>query len=225
MCNRYEAPRSEAIASHFGRGVPPAGYGPFITPLKPAPYVIDGAVRIGQWGLIPPTSPTRVPAAENGQRLSTTNARRERLATARSFRAAWKAGTRCLIPVDAFDEPCWETGRNVWWRFWRADGTPWALAGLWTEWTDKVTGEVVPSFTMITQNCDGHPLLARMHKPDLKLPEDQQDKRTVVPVARDDWDLWLHGSTEQVQGLFRVPSVDVFRAGPLEGSVQQGSLL
>lgn len=39
------------------------------------------------------------------------------------------------------DEPYWGTGKNIWWRFWREDGEPWALAGLWSEWTDPETGE------------------------------------------------------------------------------------
>jgi hypothetical protein len=36
------------------------------------------------------------------------------------------------------------------------------LPGLWDEWNNPETGEVVPSYTMITQNCDGHPLLGLM---------------------------------------------------------------
>jgi hypothetical protein len=44
---------------------------------------------------------------------------------------------------------------------------------------------------MITQNCDGHPLLALMHKPEVDkdgrvLPVNQQDKRAVVPLERAD---------------------------------------
>jgi putative SOS response-associated peptidase YedK len=35
-------------------------------------------------------------------------------------------------------------------RFARVDGQPWVLAGLWSEWTDPVTGELVPSYTMLT---------------------------------------------------------------------------
>lgn len=26
--------------------------------------------------------------------------------------------------------------KNIWWQFERADGLPWALAGIWSEWTD-----------------------------------------------------------------------------------------
>lgn len=54
------------------------------------------------------------------------------------------------------------------WRFRRRDGDLWGLAGLYNEWTDPVTGEIVPRYTMRTLNCDGHPLLSRMHKPDPK---------------------------------------------------------
>jgi len=40
---------------------------------------------------------------------------------------------------------------------------PWALAGLWNEWADLATGEVLPSYTVITQNCDGHPVSGLMY--------------------------------------------------------------
>jgi putative SOS response-associated peptidase YedK len=78
---------------------------------------------------------------------------------------------RCIIPAASFDEPNWETGKNVWWRFRRADGVPWGLAGLWNTWIDKETGDVWDNYTMLTLNADGHPLMGRMHKPDPKLRE------------------------------------------------------
>jgi putative SOS response-associated peptidase YedK len=48
-----------------------------------------------------------------------------------TFKGPWSNGQRCIIPAEDFDEPYWGTGRNIWWRFSRADGKPWALAGLW----------------------------------------------------------------------------------------------
>jgi putative SOS response-associated peptidase YedK len=65
---------------------------------------------------------------------------------------------RCIIPAASFDEPNWETGKNVWWRFRRADGMPWGLDGLWDTWTDHETGLVWDSYTMLTMNADGHRL-------------------------------------------------------------------
>ncbi len=46
------------------------------------------------------------------------------------------------------------------------------------------------------------------------MPPDQQDKRSVIPIEIADVDQWLHGSTEEVQALIRVPPVEAFEAGP-----------
>jgi putative SOS response-associated peptidase YedK len=135
------------------------------------------------------------------------------MASAWSFRGPWARGQRCLIPALDYDEPYWGTGKNIWWRFARADGEPWALAGIWSEWTDPETGEVIPSYTMLTQNCDAHPLLRQFHKPDPSLPADKQDKRSVVPIAREDWGVWLNGSVEEALTLIRLPASELFSHG------------
>ena len=36
----------------------------------------------------------------------------------------WRRGQRCLIPASWYQEPNWETGRNIWWQLRRADGAP-----------------------------------------------------------------------------------------------------
>jgi hypothetical protein len=45
----------------------------------------------------------------------------------------------------------------------RAHGTALGIAGLWERWKSPA-GEEVPSFAMLTINCDEHPLLKRFHK-------------------------------------------------------------
>ena len=92
-------------------------------------------------------------------KYSTNNARTEKIldGTSKAFRDPWQKGQRCLIPAWWFDEPNWESGKNEWWRFRRADGRAWGLAALWSTWTDKATGEIVESFTMLTMNADAHP--------------------------------------------------------------------
>jgi putative SOS response-associated peptidase YedK len=146
---------------------------------------------------------------------STNNARFEEITTKASFKSSWSYGKRCIIPAVSFDEPNWESGKNVWWRFRRADGAPWGLAGLWNTWTDKTTGEVVESYTMLTLNADIHPLMNRMHKPDPKLGPDRQDKRSVVPIELEDVDAWLNGSPEAAAALVRLAPAQVFDAGPV----------
>jgi hypothetical protein len=121
-------------------------------------------------------------------------------------------------------EPNWESGKNQWWNFRRADGDPWSLAGLWNTWIDKATGEVHESYTMLTLNADHHPLMSRMHKPDPKLPPDQQDKRSVIPIAKGDIDLWLAGTVEEATRLLQLAPVEVFEAGPGSAGSEGASL-
>lgn len=62
------------------------------------------------------------------------------------------------------------------------------LAGWWNTWTDKATGEVHESYTMLTLNANVHPPMSRRHKPKLgrvtkkPLPLEQQGKRSVIVI-------------------------------------------
>lgn len=224
MCNRYRPVSVTVVRDVFGFTLleqPQPLYATHgIGPWQQGPFIRNGAAQVGQWGLIPWFSKARRPAGRGGRPISTNNCRIETVATAPSFKGPWSRGQRCLIPALDYDEPCWGSGRNVWWRFARRDGAPWALAGLWAEWTDPATGEVVPSYTMLTQNCDAHPLLNRMHKPDPTLPPDAQDKRSVVPIEREHWARWLEGSTEDALALVQLPPEDRFAHGPADGAQQ-----
>jgi putative SOS response-associated peptidase YedK len=144
----------------------------------------------------------------------TCNARSEELAAKASYKLPWARGQRCIIPAESFFEPCWETGKHVPWRFRRADGLPWGLAGLWNTWTDKEAGEVVESYTMLTINADAHPLMNRMHRPDPKRQPEMQDKRSVVPIAPEDVDAWLTAPIEQAAALVRLAPVAEFLTEP-----------
>jgi putative SOS response-associated peptidase YedK len=216
MCNRYVAPASADIERlwHFkSNGMPtrrrdvfPRGLGSFVRLAKEpdSEYELVEA----QWGLIPWFSKT--PKLT----YSTNNCRTETAATAASFKHSWQRGQRCLIPAEVFFEPNWETGKNEWWTFRRADGQPWALAGLWNTWTDQNTGEVIESYTMLTMNADDHPIMRRMHKPDPKLLPDQQDKRSVVAIEESMVSTWLNGSVEEAKALIALTSVEKFNAAP-----------
>jgi putative SOS response-associated peptidase YedK len=148
-------------------------------------------------------------------KYATCNCRSEEATAKPTFRDAWRNRQRCIIPAVSFDEPCWETGKNVWWRFRRLDGQPWGLAGLWNTWIDRASGEVVESYTMLTVNADAHPLMSRMHKPDPKLSPDRQDKRSVVAIEPADVEQWLQGSVGDAAALLAPPAVELIDAGPV----------
>lgn len=224
MCNRYHSPSAADIRAQFatpdggaewsGGGVFPRAPGPFVRQRRPAPgravqadpgLGLDPSqgreLVLGQWALIPSFAKSpRLP-------YSTNNARSEELATKPSYKLPWARGQRCIVPAWSFDEPCWESGRNVWWRFHRADGRAWGLAGLWHTWVDPLSGALCESYTLLTTNADAHPLMGRMHKPDPQLPPDQQDKRSVVAIADQDAERWLSGSQAQAQALLLAPPV------------------
>lgn len=217
MCTRYISPEAQDIERHWhiGRQNPPQWHrtmfprspGPFIRAARESTEPARELV-VGQWGLIPWFAKTaKLP-------YSTVNARFEELTQKASYRDPWKYGKRCVIPAESFDEPCWETGKNVWWRFKRKDGAPWAVAGLWNTWTDKASGEILESYTMLTINADAHPLMSRMHKPDPKLGPEEQDKRSLVLLELEDVDTWLHAPADVASQLVRLTSPGTFDAAP-----------
>ena len=216
VCTRYISPETADLERlwHVGAGQPwrggevfPNGQGPFIRAARDA-TAPQRELVVGQWALIPWF------AKERRLKYATCNARSEELADKASYKQPWARGQRCIIPAQAFFEPNWEGGKHVPWIFRRADGLPWGLAGLWNVWTDKASGELVESYTMLTLNADQHPLMNRMHRPDPKRPPDMQDKRSVVPIEPADVDLWLFGTVAQAQSLVRLAPVACFDARP-----------
>lgn len=218
MCTRYIAPEVGDIERHWHVGgrsplrwvqsVYPNYQAPFIRAAhESAAYARE--LVVGQWALIPWFATTRK------LKYPTCNARSEELSAKASYKLPWARGQRCIIPALAFFEPNWETGKHIPWRFRRADGEPWGLAGLWNRWTDKETGEVLESYTMLTLNADTHPLMNRMHKPDPKRPLNMQDRRSVVPIELEDVDTWLTAPVAQAAPLLRLADAALFNAEPV----------
>lgn len=212
MCNLYNMTPKGDINTYFraiAQGdileglVAPFGMGMFIR----ADAAGQRLAVAGQWGMVAPSARTRRPASRT---VLTNNARVESVAQKWTYQNAWLSGQRCLIPAAWYQEPNWETGKNVWWRMRRSDGLPWVLAGIWSEWTDPVSGELLPNYSLLTMNCDAHPLLNRLHKPDPKLPPDRQDKRSTISIESDHWDTWLKGSLTQAQALIQLPPETCF---------------
>lgn len=218
MCTRYIAPEASDIERHWHVGsrspqplaqwpreIFPRYRGPFIRAARNCTEYARELV-VGQWSLVPWFAKTaKLP-------YPTCNARSEELAAKASYKQPWARGQRCVVPAESFFEPNWESGKHVPWRFHRANGAPWGLAGLWNTWVDKDSGEIVESYTLLTLNADAHPLMNRMHRPDPKRPPDMQDKRSVVPIELEDVDTWLAAPMAQARELIRLAPAPVFVA-------------
>jgi putative SOS response-associated peptidase YedK len=158
-----------------------------------APIVVANAnggrsVCVARYGLVPRWCKDSTQATALSRR--TYNARSETVAEKPSYRAPWRESRFALAPMLNYFEPCWETGKAVRWRIHMADGAPFAVAGLHETWTDRDSGEMVRSFSLLTVNADGHPLLGRMHRP-------LDEKRMLVVVPRGAYGEWLHATPAQ----------------------------
>ena len=98
-------------------------------------------LAILRWGLIPRW------AIDLSISYKTFNARSETAHTKPSFKTALKA-RRCLIPASGFYE--WDKIGKLRQPYYisRNDGCPMALAGLWDQWIDRQSGEVIESCTI-----------------------------------------------------------------------------
>jgi putative SOS response-associated peptidase YedK len=199
MCANYTPSRYEQLQQHFGVAAPDSPYKAEAYPADLAPFIRlpradalhgDRAAALGMFGLVPHW-------AKDPKKLarSTYNARTETVAEKPSFRNAYKRRQFCVIPVSSFFEPSYETGKAVRWEIGGADGEALGLAGLWEYKQDGPQGLPLLSFTMLTINADGHPLMQRFHKPD-------DEKRMVIILRPDQYDDWLHCPVEEAPTFF-----------------------
>jgi len=132
-----------------------------------------------RWGLIP----SWVKDNKTAHTLSnqTINARAETIYEKPSFRNAAQRN-HCLIYLDAFYEHHHAHGKTYPFHIAMKNGSPLSVAGLWDEWVDKETGEVIHSVTIITTTANAtmskihnNPKLAEPRMPVI-LPKDKQDE-------------------------------------------------
>jgi putative SOS response-associated peptidase YedK len=125
----------------------------------------------------------------------TYNARTETVATKPSYRNAFKNRQFCIIPTDSFYEPCYETGKAVRWNIAHAKDRPIGVAGIWEWRANGSDGQPLISFSMLTINADGHPLMQRFHKP-------EDEKRMLVILEPQQYQAWLHAAVEEAPSFF-----------------------
>lgn len=205
MCTNYAAARRDHIFKHFGVEPPDSPWREEIYKDYAAPIIrrVDGTTQadLATYGMVP-----RKHIPEGVKVFDTMNARAETVGERRSFSGAWKKQQLALIPCEAFYEPNYETGKAVRWRIGMADGSPFAIAGLWREW-DEPEGKAW-SFTMLTVNAAEHPLMKRFHKPG-------DEKRSVVIVPPDEYSNWLAArSPDEARSFLNLFPADAMHAEP-----------
>ena len=107
-----------------------------------------------RWGLVPFWA--KDPSI--GNRMI--NARAETVAEKPSYRNAYKH-RRCIVLADGFYEWQKQGSTKTPYLISLASGQPFALAGLWENWTDKDSGESLQTTTLVT--TDANEFMAQLH--------------------------------------------------------------
>jgi putative SOS response-associated peptidase YedK len=182
MCGRFtQKNKKEDIEKEFGVDT---GEAEVRVSYNIAPTQLVGAVRVVnetreyadlKWGLIPSW------AKDDSFAARLINARAETLADKPSFRNAYRK-RRCLIPASGFYE--WETtpdGKQPHY-FYLKEKDIFGFGGLWEEWLDKETGELIGSCTIITTEANA--VLEPIHE------------RMPVILERENYRTWLDPASD-----------------------------
>ncbi len=165
-------------------------------PLGLAPFIRlaeDGSgnrvVDDGVFGLLPHF------ATELAFGRKTYNARSETVAKLPSFKHAWAARQRCIIPAECVFEPNYESGRAVRWCVQQAGQVPLGIAGIYRRWKAP-DGRMLFTFAMLTVNADDHPVYRHLHKP-------CDEKRMVMILDPAEYGNWLSCPVAAAPTFFR----------------------
>lgn len=142
---------------------------PIITNKEPS------KIQLFSWGFVPSW------AKDTSFRKNTVNAKIETIHEKPSFRNSIK--NRCMILIDGFYEWQWldEKGKNKQkYLLTMPDNEPFALGGLWNIWTDKSTGEVLNTYTILTTEANEQ--MAIIHN---------SKKRMPMILKKEEEEMWL----------------------------------
>jgi putative SOS response-associated peptidase YedK len=140
------------------------------------------SIHLYHWGLIPHW------AKDKELRKNTLNARIETIEEKPSFRSYVK--NRCLVLIDGFYEYQWQDPKGKVKKpflMTMPDGEPFALGGLFSVWTDRVTGEFVPTFTILTTEANEQ--MAIIHNTKKRMP---------LILTKENEREWLEGKLDKL---------------------------
>ena len=210
MCSNYQSIKPERVRPDLGMGLPSFGFTPEVWPGGMAPIIVgekagaaDGWLS-AMFGLVPPW------AKDTKLSRHTYNARSETVASKPSYRGAWQRAQFALVPMASFYEPSYASGRAVRWQIQRQDLAAFTVAALWDVCPpDSVNGLTAPlhSFSMLTINADGHPVMGAFHRP-------TDEKRSLVVVPPQHREHWLSANSQQALDLLQAMPVTEFDSQP-----------
>ncbi|MBS1782711.1 MAG: SOS response-associated peptidase [Bacteroidetes bacterium] len=154
--------------------IQPTVYNGFQYPQTPViTNKLPNEIQLYAWGLIP------FWAKDNSIRKNTLNAKIETIHQKPSFRNV--VNNRCLVLADGFYEWQWldpKGKQKQKYELTLPNHEAFAFAGLWSEWIDKSTGNIIYTYTILT--TEANELMSQIHNtqkrmPIILSPESEQD--------------------------------------------------
>lgn len=202
MCGRYsyvkkELPKEHRFAAKFAGLHFEPHYNAAPSQSLPVIYDKDQPVALFSWGLLSHW-------AKDPKVVRPINARAETLTEKPTFRSLI-CQKRCLVPADGFYEWMITESGKVPFRILLKNEEVFTFAGLWDEWLDKSTGELLKSFTIIT--TDANELVRPIH-----------DRMPVI-LSPEAEELWLNKNEKHVLDLLKPFPAKEMKAYPISNLV------
>lgn len=133
------------------------------------------AIR-AQWWLVPRW------VKEPTTQYAMFNARCENLEKSNAFRTPFNR-QRCVVPISGYYEWCRKDGQKQPYYIRAAENSGLLLAGIWDEWIDRATDEILTSFSIVT--TEAHRSIKFIHH------------RQPALLSRAETEVWLNHETER----------------------------
>jgi len=145
----------------------------------------ERVIEKARWGLLP----RHWDKPANKWTYSTFNARSDKIRTSPIYRGPWKSSQRCIIPMNFYE---WKRPKKKGegpFHIFPTKEVAFRIAGLWEEWTDPETGEVVTTCTVIT--CEPNEFMTELH-----------DRMPVI-LGADQLDAWFNAPPEETYEMLK----------------------
>ncbi|MFC2087013.1 SOS response-associated peptidase [Bacteroidota bacterium] len=151
-------------------------------------------LKLFKWGLMSNKMKNYEEAVKSVTKYRTANARGEEMFEKRLYREA-AANRRCIVLIDGFFEYHHHNNKAYPFHIYPRDEESMLLGGIYEEYLNRETGEVIPSVSVITTKAS--PKMTVLHN-NPKLPEPR------MPLILDDENLdkWLY-DTEEAKKLVK----------------------
>lgn len=177
----------------------------------------DPEIHVFKWGLIPFWTKSEKDA--NEIRTKTYNARAESIFEKPSFRGSITT-KRCIVPSTGFFDWRHEGKIKIPYFIRVKDEDIFSMAGIYSDWADPRTGEIIRTFSIIT--TEANDLMRYIHNTNFRMPvilRPEDEKKWLFPrLKREEIESFLHPTDSNLMEAYVIDN-DFLRKNPHDPSI------